>query len=183
MLLCTHACSWGPLGACAAARASRSAMSDRRDRKWSKTWLIALALNEASDSSSQTLPSVKYAGRNSSGHQRSRESIFWKIFPPLWGSSGNAGVHLSLALILNKRLLNTVISIFMSAINPQPTLSKTRETRLKSPFWPILILTLCQNEQMEINWIYWGHISPIWVSVMEAIAAHWHFSAQWIRHS
>lgn len=23
---------------------------------------------------------------------------------------------------------------------------------------------------MEINWIYWGHISPIWVSVMEKIA-------------
>lgn len=50
--------------------------SDGRDRKWSKTWLIALPLNEASDSTGQTPPTVKYAGRNSSGHRRPRESIF-----------------------------------------------------------------------------------------------------------
>lgn len=47
--------------------------------------------------------------------------------------------------------------------------SKTRETRL-SLFCPLLKLILCQIEQMEIKWICWGHISPIWVSVIEKIA-------------
>lgn len=31
------------------------------------------------------------------------------------------------------------------------------------------MLILCQIEQMEIKRIYWGHISPIWVSVIEKI--------------
>lgn len=53
--------------------------------------------------------------------------------------------------------------------SPADSFKDKRNKVESSLFCPILILILRQIEQMEIKWIHWGHISPIWVSVIEKI--------------